>query len=187
MLNAHPLFVHYPIALLTAALLFEVLWLIFRREPLFHAATAALVLGAVGALAAAASGLQAGVAVPHEVPGAHEAMERHEVFALISAGLGLMVAAVRLWLRQRQRVVSLLALLILAALISYTGYLGGELVYTYGVGGKGGVAFQAPSVEGHRHAEGEAAEETAAPQEEVSAQEEAPKHQPEHGEPGHHH
>ena len=71
MLNAHPLFVHYPIALLTAALLFEVLWLIFRRESLFHAATAALVLGAVGALAAAASGLQAGAAVPHEVPGAH--------------------------------------------------------------------------------------------------------------------
>jgi len=157
MLNWHPLFVHYPIALLTSAVFLEVLWLVFRKESLRHAMMAALVLGAVGVVIATATGLQAEATVPHEVPGGHELMETHGRFALISSALAVVLAVWQLWLAQRfvrLRAVFAVGLLALLGLISYTGYLGGDLVYRCGVGGKGGLAFQAAPEGGHHHHHG---------------------------------
>lgn len=156
MLNVHPLLVHYPVALVVAALLFEVLWLLFRRESLYHAATASLALGAVTGIAALVTGLLAGSTVPHS-EAAHEIMETHETTALISFGLAAILAVWRLWRLRLPgyggfNVVFLFLLLVLTGLIAYTAHLGGQLVYQYGVGG---TAVKMPAEDHPHHGQAE--------------------------------
>ena len=143
MLNSHPLLVHFPIALWTAPIIFIVVSLVFRSirgrstaPALQTAATAALVLGAVIAVATAVTGLHAAWTVPHP-DAAHELLEDHESAALTSFGLAVVLSVWRLALWERLRKVQAIfpiALLALAVLVTYTGHLGGQLVYRYGIG-----------------------------------------------------
>ena len=136
MLNSHPLSVHFPIALWTAAIIFAVLWLIFRKPSLDAAAVAALVLGAVIAIVTAATGLHAAATVPHP-DAAHELLEDHEDLALASFAVAAVLSIWRLVLWQRLRKIQSafpVALLALAVLVNLTADLGGRLVYHFGIG-----------------------------------------------------
>ena len=100
MQNYHPLFVHFPIALLTAAWLVTMLAIVLRRESLHRVATWNLVLGGIGAAAAAFTGLRGSVTVtPHSFE-INEIMELHE-----HLGLGVVwgTAALILWRVLRRR------------------------------------------------------------------------------------
>ena len=140
MQNFHPLFVHFPIALLIAAWLLTVLGIMLCREGLHRAATWNLVLGAIGAAIAAWTGVEGSETVkPHNFE-IHELMELHERLGLIVAwGAGALVAwralRRRAWPARRAEQVGQTALLtIIIGCLAYGAYLGGRMVYEYGVG-----------------------------------------------------
>jgi uncharacterized membrane protein len=136
MLNAHPLFVHYPIALWTAPIILVVLGLIFRKPWLETAGAAALVLGTALAFFTAGTGLHAAWTAPHP-EAAHEILEDHETLAFTSFGLAAVLSIWRLAFWQRSGRLHFLfpvALLALFVLVSFTGDRGGRLVYRFGVG-----------------------------------------------------
>ena len=153
MQNIHPMFVHFPVALLTVALAFELAWLIWRREALRQMGTGALTLAAASALVALATGLVAGSTVAH-VDAAHELMETHEKLGIATLCLAVVLAVVRLagW-GQRKGVCVVFFVLLLAAtgLVNYGAHLGGRLVYEFGVG-----TALTRGESGHAHEHGEA-------------------------------
>jgi len=148
--NVHPLFVHFPIALLLATLVLDVVVLAGRRKAadgsekrlLCEACSGAvLLLAALGGLAAVATGFLAEDAVEAMSTDAelHTLLERHETAALVTFGIALALAVWRLVGRLRLpggpvRWVYLGLLLAACVLVGVTGHLGGSMVYGHGVG-----------------------------------------------------
>ena len=134
MLNYHPLFVHFPIALWLGALLFEALAVVRTRDEWHRTAARLLYLGTLTALAAAGTGLLAEESVPETGP-AHEVMEIHQALMLIttSAAVGLCMFA--FFLRNRftagLRKLPLAGLIVLAVLLAVGSDRGAQLVYQY--------------------------------------------------------
>jgi uncharacterized membrane protein len=134
----HPAFVHFPIALLCVALLLELL-AAWRRSPaLAEVARVTLLLGTLGAVVAAATGLW-GEPLTEGKPDSIERMsELHKNLGLVVAGLAVLLSAWRLVapksLTAWRKGVYVLALAAVAALVLYSGHLGGKLVYDHGVG-----------------------------------------------------
>lgn len=135
----HPLLVHFPIALLIAALLFDAVGWLWRRPSFTEAALGVQVLGVLGALAAVLSGNQAEEAVEH-LPGIHDVLELHESLgqAVFWAALAvLLLRGFLLWRGWRGPGVKALMVLLslgLAILVGMAGYQGGRLVYDFGAG-----------------------------------------------------
>lgn len=142
--NLHPVFVHAPVTLLPLALFFQALAVARKREEWQRLALWLLWLGALGAVAAAGTGLLAEEEVA--VPDAGIAtIELHEELMLVTAGLAVALAAVTLWLRwrgaqgeggrfSRGLQVGLLAgLLVLNGVLVVGADLGARLVYEFGV------------------------------------------------------
>ena len=136
--NVHPLVVHFPIAFLTgAALVYFVSWMT-GRESIAWTALWLLVLGAVAAAAAVATGLYAepGVMVAPSVR--TELLEPHEQLMLASLGLG---SVLTLWaiaarpLPVRGRALFLVMLLVLLAVLTKGADYGGRMVFDYNAGG----------------------------------------------------
>jgi uncharacterized membrane protein len=136
--NPHPLFVHFPIAFLTGAALVYFLAWATGRESVAWTALWLLVLGALSALAAVATGLYAepGVMI---APSVREALlVRHEQFMLGTLALG---SALTIWavlarpLPARGRLLFLFLLLVLLAGLTKGADYGGRLVYDYNAGG----------------------------------------------------
>jgi uncharacterized membrane protein len=136
--NVHPLVVHFPIALLFAATL--IYWLAFfaRRESWQWSGLWTLVLGALGAAAAAATGLYAapGVMLAPSVKAALLAHHKRIMItvAILSAMLALWAIAARP-MPARGRSAFLALLLLVAALIARGADYGGRMVYDYNAGG----------------------------------------------------
>jgi len=135
--NPHPLVVHFPIALLSLAVVFELLARFSGRESLLTAAYWNLVVGSMAAAVAVASGLLAESIVPENGP-AHEALESHESLAFATLGI---FAALFLWrtLRdgefyRRFSAFFLIAMLVAWIALAATSFYGGELVFHHGVG-----------------------------------------------------
>ncbi len=136
MINIHPLFVHFPIALLLAASMFYFLGSIFKKEELFVAGKWSLFLGTLGSGVAVWSGLQAAETVFHDEE-IHKIMMAHQY-----VGIAILVssAALSLWVILSKktipsmRLVFLGGLLILSVLIAQAADFGGRMVYGKGVG-----------------------------------------------------
>lgn len=128
----HPMVVHFPIALLTAAAMVEA-WHALRRRPVpSEAGTYCLAFGVAGAVAAVCLGT---LNASHQaVTGdAATALERHQVMGWIStmaamAALGAGQVARRTG-RLRTMAVYVALLLATGAVVGATGHLGGGLVY----------------------------------------------------------
>jgi uncharacterized membrane protein len=137
MQNFHPLIVHFPIVLLLLAALFELLRLFLRRDPFDQLARWSLYLGALAAVAGAASGWVAEQTVA-PVAAAHEVLEKHEKAGYVTAGFAAVLLSWRVATGRRggprPRWIFTVALLALAALVAFTAHEGGELVYEHGVG-----------------------------------------------------
>lgn len=137
--NIHPMVVHFPIALIIAAFVIDVIGLIIKSDKLIYAGTIITLGALVGAVGSVLTGLIAEDSVWH--PGAaHELLETHELLGFISLGIIAAVAIVRWTLRDRLAgLVGWLIIVVTAVavgFVAYTGYLGGEMVYTYGAGVK---------------------------------------------------
>ncbi|MBI2104661.1 MAG: DUF2231 domain-containing protein, partial [Candidatus Omnitrophica bacterium] len=75
--SAHPLVVHFPIALLLAAVLVDALALVLKRPAWHRVAFWNLCLGTVGAAAAVLTGLRAAEVAKHTFA-IHQVMELHQ-------------------------------------------------------------------------------------------------------------
>ncbi len=133
----HPMVVHFPIALLTAAVCFDVVGTQWRPNECRIATRFTQVLGLLGAVLALLSGHVAEEAVEQSgVP--KSALELHETLAIITTGVfaalvGLQVAVSLGWLRER-RGLSMVVGLVGLVLLLIASYYGGSLVYEYSAG-----------------------------------------------------
>ena len=145
--NAHPLVVHFPIALFVTAFALETIGLIFRWESARRVAWWNLAAGSLGAVAAVLTGRAAAATAKHSFE-IHQVMTQHERAGyLVLWLLGVVVAwrlASRTWrvarppLAAATRWIGWVMLAVLCGTLAYGAHLGGRLVYEYGVGGSFG-------------------------------------------------
>lgn len=137
--NIHPFVVHFPIALLVVAVLFDLARLWFTKQSWLHNAVIALyTTGTIGLIAAFLSGRQA-VETVSVTGDAVPVVTSHEDWALYTLIFFGIFTATRLWTWWKDIEKGwLLPALIAPALIGtgmlwYTGELGAKLVYKHGV------------------------------------------------------
>ena len=132
----HPIFVHFTIALTSASLVFDALGFFLNKTSLTNAGGWTLLGSAVMTFMTISTGLTSSMRAPVEEGEARSFLRAHMALGLIFFGLLVAVTFWRMWLWQKEQGVSWLYLLSLAAvslIMSLQGYLGGELVYRYGV------------------------------------------------------
>ena len=139
--SIHPMVVHFPIALLLTALFVDGLALILKRPTLHRVALWNLSLGTLGAGVAVLTGLQAEDVAKHSFE-IWQIMQLHKRLGITTLILGMMVTSWR-WskrdqLSQRARLLTVVGMLVMASTISLGAYLGGRMVYEFGVGGSFG-------------------------------------------------
>lgn len=133
----HPMLVHFPIALLSAAVFFDMLGLRWREEECRTAGLYTLALGLAGAVVAVISGHMAEEAVEHSgVP--ESVLELHEGlgFATFWVFLGLLGWRFATWIGfvRERRAVSVGLGIVGVVVLLVASYYGGSLVYDYGAG-----------------------------------------------------
>ncbi len=130
----HPALVHFPVACWTLATVADVASL-FWGEPAWRFAGMLLLVGAVAALATMAAGFLDLLKIPEDSPALHIA-NRHLLMAVMTWS----AYAASLMLRLHGKILhapDTLALCLSATgflALCVTGWLGGTLVYTHGVG-----------------------------------------------------
>jgi uncharacterized membrane protein len=130
---AHPIMVHFPIALLLASVALDWVGYLLARPGFTRAGFYTLVLGALGAGVAALLG-------PDHVDGADATalLNWHQLFALLTVLIAVTLVAIRFFgvdgISGGPALVYLAATLALVAAVCMTGYFGGELTYHLGVG-----------------------------------------------------
>jgi uncharacterized membrane protein len=135
--NLHPVVVHFPIALLPAALGLDLLGWLFGSRDLHAAGRWALWLGTLSAVAAVVTGLDGAEHVHAYVSdAAEELMETHESLQLGTLGAALGLSLWRLVARPfptRGRLVYLLLAAAMVATMTVASDLGGQMVFLHGV------------------------------------------------------
>ncbi len=133
----HPMLVHFPIALLSASVFFEVLALRWRPEECRTAGLYTLVLGVAGAVVSVVSGAIEEEAVEHSgVP--EWVLEIHESLGFATLWIFVGLLALRLavrfgWLREARSISMVLGITGVIVLL-VASYYGGSLVYEYSAG-----------------------------------------------------
>lgn len=163
--NLHPAIIHFPIALLSVAVVADLLALVVRRQDwLYRAAALLWAFGGLGAWAAVEAGEDAAHSLSHLPPQVVEHLSTHSDwghYTLYVVGpLVLLRLALAWWDRDfRQtalRVLHLVAGVVAVGMVFYTADLGGGLVYEHGVAVEG--RYQSPEaaarVEEEKAAEG---------------------------------
>ena len=152
--SAHPLVVHFPIALLVTAVGLDLLALAMKRPALHRVALWNLVLGTLGAGLAVWTGLRAAEVAKHTFA-IHQVMELHQKLGIATLIMGSVAAVWRLGTRDRlglpSRALVMLLMAAMAGTLAYGAHLGGRLVYEFGVGGAFGAAGRAVSPDHHEH------------------------------------
>lgn len=146
-LEIHPMLVHFPIALVLAALVFDWGRWIFAREKLTTAgfwggSTPLLLLALIGAGAAIVTGLIAEDGAPKSEI-VHELIESHETAAFVVASGVALLSLWRIALRgafpRKWPVLYLVLLMAVTVVLGYGAYFGGLMVYAHGVGVNTGI------------------------------------------------
>ena len=136
--NIHPLIVHFPIALLPAAVLLYVLAWLAKKESWAWTGLWLLGLGTLGAAAAVASGLYGAEGVMVAPAVREHLLVNHERIMLGVLALSV-ILSVWAWLARpmplKGGVVFLLLLAVLLAGLTVGADFGGRMVYDYNAGG----------------------------------------------------
>ncbi len=135
--NVHPLFVHFPIALILVTLFFEGLWWLTKKEQFRVFATYLLYLATVSAVATVITGFLASDSLGHDSPG-HEFVHEHRNIMLLMSVLLTATTATVLFVRSVReggwRRLLILPLAIVCGMLVYGADKGGRLVFEYGMG-----------------------------------------------------
>jgi uncharacterized membrane protein len=132
----HPIFVHFTIALTSTSLVFDALGFLLNKTSLTNAGGWTLLGSALITLMTISTGLTSSTRAPIEEGEARSFLRAHMALGLVFFGLLVAITFWRLSIWQNGRGVSWLYLISLAAVslvMTMQGYLGGELVYRYGV------------------------------------------------------
>lgn len=133
----HPLFVHFPIALLALAGIAALVDILQSKYQLKKVVLWNLIAGTIGAGIAVISGLRDASVIPHNQT-IHEILEVHERIGIailtLSTILSVWFILRKLKMKKVENLVFVLAIWIGLALVGYTGYLGGKMVYDNGAG-----------------------------------------------------
>ena len=132
----HPIFVHFTIALTASSLIFDALGFFFNKASLTAAGGWTLVGSALMTLITLSTGLTSSTRAPVEEGEARSFLRAHMALGLIFYGLLVTVTLWRLSLWQDGVGVTwlyLAAMAVVSLVMTVQGYLGGELVYRYGV------------------------------------------------------
>ena len=132
----HPIFVHFTIALTAASLVFDALGFFFNKPTLTAAGGWTLLGSGLMTLITISTGLTSAARAPVEEGEARSFLRAHMALGLIFYGLLVAITLWRLSLWQNGRGVSwwyLASLALVSLVMTIQGYLGGELVYRYGV------------------------------------------------------
>ncbi|MFA6901769.1 MAG: DUF2231 domain-containing protein [Gallionellaceae bacterium] len=157
--NWHPVFVHFTVALLSLAVVFELVVAVMREGNLKQQwqilARWNLWLGSGFSLATALAGWYAYNTVAHDAP-SHAAMTEHLYWALTTLAVFVFLSLWSVWRVYKQQKTGILFLLLLLAgggLLLSTAWHGGELVYRYGLGVMSlPLAADEAGEDGHEHA-----------------------------------
>ncbi len=135
--NVHPIIVHFPIAILALALLFDLMGLYTHSDAMERAGWWSQVAGTVCLVAAVISGLigRGGVLIPAAAQGT---FDTHQQIAFVAAtGSGFLLLwrmANRTRLPGRYPALFLWLMASIVVIIWVGSYYGGELVFRFGVG-----------------------------------------------------
>ncbi len=148
--NWHPIFVHFTVGLLGAAVIMYLLsgLALGLAKPLHTAARINLIAGVLVTVGTVLTGWYAYNTVAHDAA-SHEVMTTHRNWALFTAAVFLVLmlwALNRIRQKRREGPLFLLAIVLAAVPLSVTGFLGGELVYRHGVG-----VLSLPDTDDHHH------------------------------------
>ena len=138
-MDPHPLIVHFPIVCIILAALFD--WVARSDRFAFFENTgfALLVLGAVATIPAAYTG-ESAAEVAGSIPGIGESLSHHEDLSTFTLWSALLLAVARIHLVAKKRyaggarIAHTIGVTLCAALVSWSAYTGGELVYEFGAG-----------------------------------------------------
>lgn len=136
--NSHPVWVHFPIALLSAAVAFYLLAWILKSDRLAAIAFATLLAGTAGGAVAIGTGLyaNAGVMVARSVRVA--ILDEHRTLMLITGGLAVLLSIWALIQRpfpRRARPLFILLLVVMLGVLVKGADDGARMVYDYNAGG----------------------------------------------------
>ena len=134
----HPFVLHFAVALLLMAPLFDVLGLLFRREALLHAGRWNTLIGTFAGVLALLTGLAAEVSIPPHSAAGDALLHLHKALGILTVFVWVPVAgwrmASKLALPLRARTLYLAAAISGAVLLTVETVLGGAMVYRHGVG-----------------------------------------------------
>lgn len=130
----HPKLVHYPIALFTTAIGFDIASFIFRKEALHKTALNIYVVAALMTPIV----VRAGIWEEERLHLGHPVLETHRMFALWTMWVALMSLPV-LWFIKKElpryfRAIFIIFLSATVVFVSLAGHNGGRMVYEYAVG-----------------------------------------------------
>ena len=138
-IELHPTIVHFPIALIVLAYVFQIITVIKPDIVPKYLNLWVLVPAALSTLPAALSGERAEESLGKISDGAHETIENHELFAKITTW-GILILTI-IWVyitlkgnanpKVQRLFLAFLTLIFISVLI--TGYLGGELVHVWDI------------------------------------------------------
>lgn len=139
--NWHPIFVHFPIALVVISTLSFLLGIMKKDLKLSRELIAVskwcLWLAAIFSIITAYTGWLAYNSVAHDAP-SHQAMTQHRNWALSTASLIVVLAMVVFFFRdtwgKKKKLLSFFTLIALTCSVLITAWLGAETVYRYGIG-----------------------------------------------------
>lgn len=153
--NIHPLFVHFPIALISVTLFFEGLWWLTKKNQFRDFATYLSYLSTVSVVVAVITGYIASDSIGHEAPG-HDFVHEHRDVMLWMSGVllitVLLVIMIPSFRAGQWRRLFIVPLLLVSALLVYGADKGGRLVFEFGVGVKA-VSEQTTQEGEHEHEE----------------------------------
>jgi len=136
LVNLHPLFTHFPVALLISAFAFYLLGILLRKDHFFKTGQWTLFLGTLGAAAAVWTGHEAAETVAHD-ESAHAIIMAHQNLGFAVLALSVLLS---LWLLisrssfPKPKAVFLAGLFLIVAVLLQQVDLGGRLVFFHGVG-----------------------------------------------------
>ncbi len=136
--NVHPAFVHFPIALLPATLVFYASGILFKKRAMLVAGRVCLYLSALSGILAVVTGLIAQDTIPHNER-IHHMMDTHRTTGFIILGIVVVLTLWSFWQREQRPQGAwgfLFGLTLACYFVLQNGDIGSCMVYLEGAGVK---------------------------------------------------